>query len=143
MINLQYRRFSDVFKRYRNGTLVENGLISLFLRNFSTILSMSLRDTFWIHFQPMFHFYNSWCFQGVQTWNIGWKWVNITLFLWNSSTILPTCYFRWINSTDEISLVITWLSEICLTLIALFWNSHCFEISCCCFLILKTFECQL
>ena len=52
----------------------------------------------------------------------------------------------------------TWLSEIYLmSLIALFWNFRCFEISrwwfvisrCwfiisnCCFLILKTFECQL
>ena len=36
------------------------------------------------HFQPMFNFYTLWkhqktrgfwCFQGVQKWNIGWKWV--------------------------------------------------------------------
>ena len=41
--------------------------------------------------------------------------------------------------------LITWLSEICLTsLIALFWNFRWwFVISRCCFLIRKTFECQL
>ena len=51
------------------------------------------------HFQPMFNFYtlwkhqktrSFWCFQGVQKWNIGWKWVKYASWKHTDSRDLQT-----------------------------------------------------